>query len=160
MNGADTDGFIQTQASRFATERGYQASLVAVGKALLQQQNLQSQDCAKIILPSPDGRAHVNTAKKLGFQDAQIQNPLFKILAQERRAVFLLALLWKQRNLRASLASAYGEGADGLLRRSLTRFANARLRVHCPNISARNVCILRIRSSKKCVHTTQKTKKD
>src|SRR5438477_102906 len=56
----DSDGFIQTQSSRFTTERGYQANLVAVGQALLQKQGVQPQDCAKIILPSPDGRAHVN----------------------------------------------------------------------------------------------------
>src|SRR5262245_57572161 len=112
----DTDGFIQTQASRFATERGYQASLVAAGNALLQKHNLQPQDCAKIILPSPDGRAHVNAAKKLGFQDVQIQNPLFQdVGACGSAAPFLLlaAALEIAKPGDRLLWLAYGEGADG-----------------------------------------------
>jgi len=128
----DTDGFIQTQASRFATERGYQASIVAVGKALLQKNNLQPQDFAKIILPSPDGRAHVNAAKKLGFQDGQIQNPLFQeVGACGSAAPFLLlsAALETAKPGERLLLIAYGEGADGFVlrvtdeisRRSLTR---------------------------------------
>jgi len=116
----DTDSFIQTQASRFTTERGYQASLVAVGKALLQKSGLQPQDFAKIILPSPEGRAHVNAAKKLGFQDAQIQNPLFQeVGACGSAAPFLLlaaALETAQPGDRLLLL-AYGEGADGLVLR-------------------------------------------
>ncbi len=114
----DTDGFIQTQASRFATERGYQASVVAVGNALLQKHNLKAQDLAKVILPSPDGRAHTNAAKKLGFQDVQIQNPLFQdIGACGSAAPFLLlaaALETAQPGDRLLLL-AYGDGADGVL---------------------------------------------
>jgi 3-hydroxy-3-methylglutaryl CoA synthase len=114
----DTDGFVQTQSSRFTTERGYQASLVAVGKALLQKQGVQPQDCAKIILPSPDGRAHVNAAKKLGFQDAQILNPLFQeVGACGSAAPFLLlaAALETAKPGERLLLLAYGEGADGVL---------------------------------------------
>ena len=114
----DTDGFIQTQSSRFATERGYQASLVAMGKALLQKHGVQPQDCAKIILPSPDGRAQVNAAKKLGFQDAQIQSPLFQeIGACGSAAPFLLlaAALETAKPGDRLLLLAYGEGADGFL---------------------------------------------
>lgn len=114
----DTDGFIQTQSSRFAIERGYQASVVAVGRALLQKHGVPPQDCAKIILPSPDGRAHVNAAKKLGFQDGQIQNPLFQEVGACGSAAPLLllaaALETAQPGDRLVLL-AYGEGADGFL---------------------------------------------
>ncbi len=114
----DSDGFIQTQSSRFTTERGYQASLVAVGQALLQKQGVQPQDCAKIILPSPDGRAHVNAAKRLGFQDGQIQNPLFQeVGACGSAAPFLLlaAALETAKPGERLLLLSYGEGADGFL---------------------------------------------
>jgi len=114
----DSDGFIQTQSSRFTTERGYQANLVAVGQALLQKQGVQPQDCAKIILPSPDGRAHVNAAKKLGFQDGQIQNPLFQeVGACGSAAPFLLlaAALETAKPGDRLLLLSYGEGADGFL---------------------------------------------
>lgn len=116
----DTDGFIQTQSSRFTTERGYQASLVAVGKALLQKLGVQPQDCTKILLPSPDGRAHVNAAKKLGFQDGQMQNPLFQeVGACGSAAPFLLlaAALETAKPGDRLLLLAYGEGADGCLLR-------------------------------------------
>ena len=42
----DTDSFIQTQSSRFSTERGYQANLVAVGQAVLKKYGVQAQECA------------------------------------------------------------------------------------------------------------------
>jgi len=114
----DTDGFIQTQSSRFTTERGYQASVVAIGQVLLQQHGIKPQDCAKIILPSPDGRAHMTAAKKLGFQDAQIQNPLFQeVGACGSAAPFLLlaAALEAAKPGDRLLLLAYGEGADGFL---------------------------------------------
>lgn len=116
----DTDDFIQTQSSRFSTERGYQASLVAVGQALLKKNGIQAQACAKIIMPSPDGRAHINVAKKLGFQDAQIQNPLFQeVGACGSAAPFLLlaAALETAKPGEHLVLLSYGEGADGFLLR-------------------------------------------
>ena len=116
----DSDDFIQTQASRFSAERGYQASLVAVGRRLLDTLGLQAQDCAKLILPSPDGRAHTGAAKKLGFQDSQIQDPLYGQVGACGSAAPLLLLA-------AALESAhpgdrlvllgYGDGADGFVLR-------------------------------------------
>ena len=114
----DTDGFIQTQASRFSSERGYQASVVAVGSSLLQQLDLQPQDCAKILLPSPDGRAHIGAAKKLGFQDAQIQNPLFQDVGACGSATPFLLLASALETAKSGdrlLLLGYGEGADGFV---------------------------------------------
>ena len=116
----DTDGFIQTQSSRFSTERGYQANLVAVGQALLKKHGVQPQECTKIIVPSPDGRAHANVAKKLGFQDVQIQNPLFQeVGACGSAAPFLLlaAALETAKPGDFLLLLSYGDGADGVLLR-------------------------------------------
>jgi len=116
----DTDNFIQTQSSRFSTERGYQANLVAVGQAVLKKYGVQAPECAKIIVPSPDGRAHINVAKKLGFQDVQIQNPLFQeVGACGSAAPFLLlaAALETAKPGDQLLLLSYGEGADGLLLR-------------------------------------------
>ena len=114
----DTDSFIQTQASRFSSERGYQASVVAVGTALLQKHGLQPQDCAKVILPSPDGRAHLGAAKKLGFQDAQVQNPLYSEIGACGSAapfVLLAAALETANPGDLLLLLGYGEGADACL---------------------------------------------
>ncbi|MGE0822656.1 MAG: 3-oxoacyl-[acyl-carrier-protein] synthase III C-terminal domain-containing protein [Candidatus Binatia bacterium] len=127
----DTDGCIQTQSSRFATERGYQANLVAVGQALLKKHGVQAQDCAKIILPSPDGRAHMNVAKKLGFQEAQIQNALFQeVGACGSAAPFLLlaAALETAKPGDRLLLLSYGDGADGFLLR-VTEESSKRSRV-------------------------------
>ena len=114
----DTDGFIYTQASRFSSERGYQANIVAVGARLLDNLDLQPDNCAKIILPSPDGRAHIGAAKKLGFQDEQIQNPLCQeIGACGSAAPFLLlaAALETAKPGDRLLLLGYGEGADGVV---------------------------------------------
>ena len=114
----DTDSFIQTQASRFSSERGYQASIVAVGTTLLHTHSLQPQDCAKVILPSPDGRAHVGAAKKLGFQDEQVQNPLYAEIGacgSTTPFVLLAAALETANPGDRLLLLGYGEGADGCL---------------------------------------------
>jgi len=116
----DTDGFIQTQSSRFSTERGYQANLVAIGQSILRKSGVQAQGCAKIIVPSPDGRAHINVARKLGFQDAQIQDPLFQeVGACGSAASFLLlaAALETAKPDDHLLLLSYGDGADGFLLR-------------------------------------------
>jgi len=126
----DTDDFIQTQSSRFATERGYQANLVAVGQTLMKNHAVRPQDCAKIILPSPDGRAHINVAKKLGFQDEQIQNPLFQeVGACGSAAPFLLlaAALETAKPGDHFLLLSYGDGADGFLLRVTDEINKRRL---------------------------------
>ncbi len=131
----DTDDFIQTQTSRFSSERGYQASVVAVGTRLLHSLDIQAQDCAKLILPSPDGRAHIGAAKKLGFQDAQIQDPLFsQVGACGSAAPFLLlaaALESAQAGDRLVLLG-YGDGADGFVLRATE---NMRMRVSAQSVS-------------------------
>jgi 3-hydroxy-3-methylglutaryl CoA synthase len=114
----DIDSYIQMQPSRFTTERGYQASLVAVGQQLLRAHGIQPQDCAKVILPSPDGRAHVDVAKKLGFQENQIQNPLFQEVGACGSAAPFLLLAAAMETAKPGdrlLLLAYGDGADGFL---------------------------------------------
>ena len=116
----DSDDFIHTQASRFSTERGYRAGIVAVGTRLFDSLGIGPQDCAKLILPSPDGRAHMAAARKLGFQDAQIQDPLFsQVGACGSPAPFLLlaAALESARAGDRLLALGYGDGADGFVLR-------------------------------------------
>ncbi len=116
----DADDFIKTQASRFSTERGYQNHLVTVGKALLEKHGVQAQQVAKVILPSPDGRAHHATVRQLGFAEAQLLNPGFgEIGAPGSAAPFLLltAALEGARPGDFLLLLTYGDGADGVLLR-------------------------------------------
>jgi 3-hydroxy-3-methylglutaryl CoA synthase len=128
----DKDGFVQNQSSRFSTEQGYQANLVEVGKTLLQKQGASAQEITKIILPSPDGRAHVSVAKKLGFQEDQIQDPFFQEVGACGSAAPLFLLAAAMETARPGdrfLLFGYGEGADAFLlrvtneiqRRSLSR---------------------------------------
>lgn len=116
----DTDSYIQLQPSRFTTERGYQASVVAVAQQLLARHAIRAQECAKLILPSPDGRAHVNVARQLGFHESQIQDPFFQqVGACGSAAPFLLlaAALETAKPGDLLVLLAYGDGADGFLLR-------------------------------------------
>lgn len=116
----DGDDFIRTQASRFSTERGYRKNLVAVGKSLLEKHGVYARNVAKVILSSPDGRAHIATAKQLGFQEAQILDPCFgDIGATGSAAPFLLlaAALEAASPDELILLLNYGDGADGVLLR-------------------------------------------
>jgi 3-hydroxy-3-methylglutaryl CoA synthase len=117
----DKDGFVQTQPSRFTTEQGYQANLVEVGKTLLQKQGISPQEIARVILPSPDGRAHMGAAKRLGFQDVQIQNPFFQEVGACGGAAPLLLLAAALEGAKPGdrfLLLSYGEGADAFLLRA------------------------------------------
>ena len=158
----DGDEFIRTQASRFSTERGYQKNLVAVGKALLEKHGVPAQQVAKVILPSPDGRAHSATARHLGFQDAQLLDPCFgEIGAPGSAAPFLL--------LAAALEGAnpgdlllllnYGDGADGVLLRVTEAIRKRRFRPRSLTISARNGCIPPTRFFRKCAPTISTTRR-
>ena len=116
----DGDDFVQTQASRFTTERGYQKSLINVGKNLLDKRGMSPQNVAKVILPSPDGRAHTATAKKMGFQETQILEPFFADIGAAGSATpFLLlgAALEMASPGELLLLLNYGDGADGVLLR-------------------------------------------
>ena len=116
----DGDDFIQTQASRFSTERGYQKSLVTVGRTLLEKHGLQARHVATVICPSPDGRAHSAAAKQLGFLEPQILDPSFvDIGATGSAAPFLLLAkaLEVARPGELLLLLNYGDGADGVLLR-------------------------------------------
>ncbi len=114
----DGDDFIQTQTSRFSTERGYQKSLVTVGKTLLEKHGMHAHNVAKVICPSPDGRAHIATAKQLGFQEPQILDPFFvDIGATGSAAPFLLLATALEAASPGELLLLlnYGDGADGVL---------------------------------------------
>ena len=114
----DGDDFIQTQASRFSTERGYQKSLVTVGKTLLEKHGMHAHNVAKVIFPSPDGRAHIATAKQLGFQEPQILDPFFVDIGATGSATPFLLLATALEAASPGellLLLNYGDGADGVL---------------------------------------------
>ncbi len=116
----DKDAFVRSQPSRFTTERGYEANLLEVGRALLQKQGVSPQEVAKVVLPSPDGRSHGAVARKLGFQESQIQDPLFQEVGACGSAAPLLLLaaaLERAKPGERLLLLSYGEGADAFLLR-------------------------------------------
>lgn len=116
----DNDEFIQTQASRFSTERGYQKSLLHVATTLLEKHELGARDVAKVLLPSPDGRAHAGVGRRLGFNAAQILDPGFAAIgATGTAAPFLLLAVALETAAPGDrlLLLNYGDGADGTLLR-------------------------------------------
>ena len=126
----DTDDFIQTQTSRFSTERGYHKNLVSVGKTLLEQHGLLAQNVAKVILASPDGRAHAAVAKTLGFQGTQLLDPLFHDMGAPGSAtafLLLAAALEVASPGDLLLLLNYGDGADGVLLRVTDEIGNSPL---------------------------------
>lgn len=68
----DKDSYVSILSSRYSMERGYIANTVAVGKHILELARLKPSDIAHVALSSPDGRAHITAAKKLGFDPARL----------------------------------------------------------------------------------------
>src|SRR5579871_1896751 len=63
----DSDAHVHSFASKYSTTRGFQANVVAAGKALLDRAGVRPDEISRVALASPDGRAHVAAAKALGI---------------------------------------------------------------------------------------------
>lgn len=123
----DVDSFVQTQNSRFTTERGYHKNIVQVGKQLLADCGIRPEQISKAVVPSPDGRAHLGAAAALGFREGQILDPKFaEIGAVGASAPFLLAAMALETAVPGELVLvfSYGDGADAILLRVTEEIRN------------------------------------
>jgi hydroxymethylglutaryl-CoA synthase len=114
----DVDRYVNSFASKFSTTRGYEASTVAVGRALLKLANAKPGDIARLALASPDGRAQLNVAKALDIPDERVQETRLCDVGLTGAAMPLLVLAQALDGARPGdliLCVGYGEGAEGFL---------------------------------------------
>jgi len=110
--------FVNWGEDRFIIENGYMNSLSHVINEILDTASMQPSDFSKIILPAPGMREYLRLAKKLGFDQEQVQNPLLMEVGDCGTAHTMLLLAAALENARPGdslLLANYGNGADAMI---------------------------------------------
>lgn len=114
------DTYIRAWEDRFIIEKGYMAHLEEVVTSLLKSCNLTPKDITKAAFYGPDRRSHAAMVRALGFDAAQIQEPMFDVLGNTGAAFFMMILVAALEKAKAGdriLSASYGDGAAALLLR-------------------------------------------
>jgi 3-hydroxy-3-methylglutaryl CoA synthase len=111
------DPFVRTWEDRFATEEGIERIVPDAVSGYCQRTGIESSDVAKIALYAPDARRHARLARRLGFSDSQVQEPLFGAVGNTGAALVPMLLVGALENAATGdllLAISYGDGSDVL----------------------------------------------
>ena len=112
------DNFVRSWEDRFVLETGYLRVLPEAISGLLEKCKLTPKDIAKVAFYAPDVRRHGEVAKKLGFDQSQVQDPLFGKMGNTGAAftpMLLIAALEEAKPGDKILLASYGDGADAYL---------------------------------------------
>jgi hydroxymethylglutaryl-CoA synthase len=112
---SEDDGFIRSWEDRFVIEEGYLRVIPEAVKAFLAKNNLAPKDFQKAVYHSTDARRHGQLARMLGFEEGQIQTPLYGEVGNTGAAyplMLLVAALEEAKGGDRILVAAYGDGCD------------------------------------------------
>ena len=112
------DTYIRTWEDRYIIDKGYTAHLKEVITNLLKSCNLKPNDISKAAYYGPDARSHTSIGRSLGFDQEQIQDPMFDSLGNTGAAFFMMILVASLERAKAGdriLSASYGDGADAVL---------------------------------------------
>jgi hydroxymethylglutaryl-CoA synthase len=115
----DDDRYVKVGEGRFISNEGYMASMKAAISSILRKSGKKPSDITKLVLPSPDYRAHITVAKVLGFNpDTQLGDAMLGSVGHcgvAHPLMLLVAALEKANPGDAVLMASYGDGAEALL---------------------------------------------
>ena len=122
------DPFVRTWEDRFATEEGIERIVPDTVSGYCQRTGIAVADVSKIALYAPDARRHARLARRLGFADDQVQEPLFGAVGNTGAAfapMLLASALETARPDDLLLAVSYGDGSDVIGFRATANIASA-----------------------------------
>jgi 3-hydroxy-3-methylglutaryl CoA synthase len=112
------DRYIRGWEDRFIIEKGYTAHLQEAVTNLLKGYQIKIGDITKAAFYAPDPRNHANMARILGFDKAQVQEPMFDVLGNTGTPFFMMIFVAALEEAKAGnriLVASYGDGADAWL---------------------------------------------
>jgi len=116
---AEGDTFVRCWEDRMVLDEGYSAVLPEAISGLMSKYNLKPQDLAKVVYDSPtDFRRHARLARPLGFDAAQIQDPMFMTVGITGAALAMMMLVAALEEASPGdkiILASYGNGADAFL---------------------------------------------
>jgi 3-hydroxy-3-methylglutaryl CoA synthase len=116
---ADTDTFVRSWEDRMVVMEGYSVMLSEVMSGVMDKCSLKPGDFAKVVYYSPiDVRQHARLARTLGFDAAQVQDPMFLTLGNTGTALAMMLLVAALEEAKPGdriLFASYGNGADAFV---------------------------------------------
>lgn len=115
------DTFIRTTDGRFIDEVGYAPTMQEAMQGIMKKYNLTVKDFARVVYYAADARQHAALARRLGFDKAQVQNPLYDSIGNTGTpaALLMLAVAIEEASPgERILFATYGDGADAFIFRT------------------------------------------
>lgn len=112
------DNFVRHWEDRFGRDAGYMKIPVEAAKGVMAKLNITQKDIAKLCLSGANTRAQQALAKRMGFEDSQVQNPLLDIVGDTGVAQPLMTLVAALEEAKAGdriLLVSYGNGSDAIV---------------------------------------------
>ena len=125
----ERDAFIQSGEGRFIDVVGYLPTMQEAISGLMKRYSLTPGDFSKIVFYASDTREHADLTKRLGFEKAQLQEPLFAHIGNTGTAaamMMLVAALEEARPGDRILFASYGDGCDALILRATEEISRIR----------------------------------
>ena len=114
----ENDDFIHAAEGRFVREAGFGPTMQEAVNGILEKYSLETGDITKFVFYAPDEREHGHLAKKLGFEQCQIQDPLYASIGNSGTAsaiIMLVAALEEATPGDRILFANYADGCDAFI---------------------------------------------
>jgi hydroxymethylglutaryl-CoA synthase len=114
----DCDDHILSGEDRFMDEVGYMPTMQQAISELLKRCTLTPADFSKAVFYAADEKQHAALARRLGFDKAQVQDPLYKVIGNTGTAAALMMLIAALEEAKPGdriLFASYGNGADAFV---------------------------------------------
>jgi 3-hydroxy-3-methylglutaryl CoA synthase/uncharacterized OB-fold protein len=140
---AERDIFIQSAEGRFIDAVGYMPTMREAISGLIKKYSFTYKDFSKIVFSASDSRVHADLAKSLGFEKAQVQEPLFTHIGNTgtAAALMMLAALEEATPGNRILFANYGDGCDAFIFRVTDDISRIRCRPMMKDKLARKIPI-------------------
>jgi len=126
---AHDDTFVRSWEERFGLDEGYRRIPAEAVAGVMKKCSLAPKDFAKACFYGPNARRHAELGKALGFEPAQIQEPLLDTVGNSGAALPLMILVAALEEAKPGdriLLVSWGNGSDALVLRVTEEIENIR----------------------------------
>ena len=116
----EEDTFVRSTERRFIDEAGYLPTVQSAISGLMNKYGLTPADFSKVVYHASDARQHAGLARRMKFDKAQVQDPLYNDIGNTGTAAALMMLAAAIEKARAGdriLLAGYGDGCDAFILR-------------------------------------------
>ncbi len=117
---AHNDTFVRSWEERFGLDEGYNKFPVEAAAGVMKKCNLTPKDFAKACFYGTTSRRHTDVGRRMGFEPAQVQEPLLDTVGNTGAALLLMILVAALEEAKPGdriLLVSYGNGSDALVLR-------------------------------------------